>query len=784
MKKIICFTLLFVLYSTLSAQIIGPKLKFLSSKYTSENLSLLKLPSKNIMPATLQFKKPVNISEIEQILPDGITLFKVEGRPLYSAHVVVVKMDLSIIVEDDLFLIPNLLQAEALWRPQHIPPLNVSRPQIQAEQLWKEIDNQGRDITGKGIVIADFDTGIDLMHPAFFSPDGDTLDWIDANGNGDFNAGIDGIDKNISGNIDNDELLNFVAAFSATDQDVPPEYYPSLDWLYNDINNNQVRDYGSELFQESDATYGEPLYIVLDKNKNDVLDAGEKLVALNTCKVRKVFQTDGIIRSRGIDLIYNEGDYYGHGTPVCGILAGGVAGVHQYAGIAPDAEILMGTNIYVNDPPFIFTMEIFAPWAANEGANIMLYEDGEWIWQYMDGSSPLETMINDFAAQGIIQVVPAGNLAGGGMHTSGNILGSGSKFESFTVVSNRNQRKVWGDFLWLGDSSGLFFELRDPSGNKITLTGEGNFQTLGNYEIYSYLSRSIRGTNRFDFLIWGKNKTIQSTFSFILKNERQTNINYHAYLWDDKSSWNGNTRWNNANDDGTVTWPATADSAITVAAYNPNTSQQSLNDFSGRGARVDGKRLVDIGAPGSSVRTTARHNKYGGYQSFGGTSSAGPHVAGAIALLMQSNHGITSGEIRSSLNTSADQQNIIGNLPNHEWGYGRLRIFDAFNNYLAPVCFAQQNTPKDFSLSAYPNPFNSTVKIRYSIDKGQDIKISIFNILGKEIIDLGKDFCQPGSYQISWNGRNHYGRVVSSGIYFVHLKTAEEALSHKILLLR
>jgi len=585
-------------------------------------------------------------------------------------------------------------------------------------------------------------------------------------------------------NIDNDELLNFVAAFSATDQDVPPEYFPSLDWLYNDINNNRVRDYGAELFQESDPSYGEPLYIVLDMNTNDVLETGEKLVALNTCKVRKVFQTDGEIRTRGVDLINSEGDYYGHGTPVCGILAGGVAGIHQYAGIAPDAEILMGTNVYVADPPFIHTMEIFAPWAANEGADIMLYEDGEWIWQYMDGSSPMEIMINDFAVQGIIQIVPAGNLAGGGMHTSGNISGSGSKVESFTVVSNRNQRKVWGDFLWLGDSSGLSFELSDPSGGEITLTGEGNFQTLGNYEVYSYLSRSTRGTNRFDFLVWGKNKTIQSTFSFILKNNAQTNINYHAYLWDDKSSWSGKTRWNNANDDGTVTWPATADSAITVAAYNPNSNQQSLNGFSGRGARVDGKRLVDIGAPGSTVVTTARHNKYGGYQSFGGTSSAGPHVAGAVALLLQAEPNMTSGDIRSSMCYSANQKYIGDNLPNEEWGFGRLRIFDAYNNDLAPVRFVQQNTPKDFSLSAYPNPFNSIVKIRYSIEKEQNLKMSIFNILGEEIINFGKDFYQQGIYQISWNGQDRSGNEVTSGIYFINLNSGGIILSHKILLLR
>ena len=223
------------------------------------------------------------------------------------------------------------------------------------------------------MIIADFDTGIDLMHPAFFFPDGDTLGWTDVNTNGIFDAGIDGIDKNENSNIDSDELLNFISAFSTPDQDIPSDFHPSLDWLFNDINNNQTRDFGAEAFQETDPAYGEPLYIAIDENQNDVLDIGEKIVALHTSKVRKVFESDGTIRTRGIDLIYNEGDYWGHVTPVCGILAGGFAGINQMTGIAPDAELLMGVNVYIDDPPFIQTMEIFAPWAANEAANIMLY---------------------------------------------------------------------------------------------------------------------------------------------------------------------------------------------------------------------------------------------------------------------------------------------------------------------------------------------------------------------------------------------------------------------------
>ena len=151
MRKIICILLLIIFCDLNYAQQIGPNLKFLSVNNNSENTTLLKLPAQNIIPATLQFTEPINISKIEESLPDGISLFKIDGQPLLSTHVVIVNIDLNKLSEMDLFQIPSLIQVETLWSPHHVPPLNVSRPQIQADQLWEKIDNNGIHTTGKGI---------------------------------------------------------------------------------------------------------------------------------------------------------------------------------------------------------------------------------------------------------------------------------------------------------------------------------------------------------------------------------------------------------------------------------------------------------------------------------------------------------------------------------------------------------------------------------------------------------------------------------------------------------
>jgi hypothetical protein len=94
----------------------------------------------------------------------------------------------------------------------------------------------------------------------------------------------------------------------------------------------------------------------------------------------------------------------------------------------------------------------------------------------------------------------------------------------------------------------------------------------------------------------------------------------------------------------------------------------------------------------------------------------------------------------------------------------------------------------------YPNPFNPTTKIRYSIGIQStayvSVRLIIYDILGREIRVLSQGMKQPGEYETEWNGRNKYGNMVASGIYFYRLEVIPtnhdppEILSNKMLLLR
>jgi subtilisin family serine protease len=757
-------TLFWFLASPAAENRSGPRLRFIEKAVKAGVGKSYKLPDFDKIPVTLIFKNSIGEEQLTILKNLDFSPQIIAGQPLGSRRVLVGFLERSLLDLEAISGIDGLLEIETTWRPQQAYPLLVSRPQIEADQVWSMLPEGA---TGKNILIADLDTGINHFHPLFFFADGDTFSWTDVNSNLQFDPGVDGVDLDQSGIVDIYERLRFMQINTSGAITNPTGYNPSLDWIYVDVNQNNSRDYGTQNgFTEGDPAYGEPVFITLDTDLNDELDPGEQLVMLKTSKVKKVYQSNGIIRERGIDMINNEGDWYGHGTPVNGILAGGIANIHRFSGIAPDAELLMGVNLYIPDPPFIQTMEFLAPWAANEGADVILYEDGEWIWQYMDGSSALETMIDDFSDQGIVQVVPAGNLAGGGMHTSGNVITNDSLLLSLDVVQSLGQQNIWGNFLWLGDSAGLTFKIGFPAGNWLNLPGDGQFIVSGNYRLYSQFSRSYRGTNRMDFTISAITGTLSGYFDFRLSNHTTGDIFFQAFNYDDQSGWTGASRWSTANDDGTVTWPATADKALTVAAYDPRASGEPLNSFSGRGARIDGSRLLEIAAPGSVVFSASPSTSgYGGLVPFGGTSSAGPHVAGTVALLLQLLGHPDSDLIIEAITRAADNSNITAVLPNHQWGYGRIRARAAAEVLFTPLARKTDPVIRSAELKAFPNPFNQATCLQFNPEQTGIWQIVIYNNLGQKVYQIEFPIQFSGTVSCNWNA-SQFGSGVYYGILY------------------
>ena len=77
----------------------------------------------------------------------------------------------------------------------------------------------------------------------------------------------------------------------------------------------------------------------------------------------------------------------------------------------------------------------------------------------------------------------------------------------------------------------------------------------------------------------------------------------------------------------------------------------------------------------------------------------------------------------------------------------------------------------------YPNPFNPSTTIRYSLQKIQDVQLTVFDITGKEIATLVNTTQNAGEYSIEFNGKD-----LSSGVYFYQLKTNSRIITKKMLL--
>jgi hypothetical protein len=86
--------------------------------------------------------------------------------------------------------------------------------------------------------------------------------------------------------------------------------------------------------------------------------------------------------------------------------------------------------------------------------------------------------------------------------------------------------------------------------------------------------------------------------------------------------------------------------------------------------------------------------------------------------------------------------------------------------------------------SNYPNPFNPTTTISFSLPKEEDIELTIYNIKGQKVKTLYSGISEEGKHSVIWNGIDSNGKTVSSGIYFYKLKTESKELTRKMLLLK
>jgi hypothetical protein len=84
----------------------------------------------------------------------------------------------------------------------------------------------------------------------------------------------------------------------------------------------------------------------------------------------------------------------------------------------------------------------------------------------------------------------------------------------------------------------------------------------------------------------------------------------------------------------------------------------------------------------------------------------------------------------------------------------------------------------------FPNPFNPSTTVGYSVGARGRVRISIYDVSGRLVRTLYDEVREPGAYSIVWDGRNDAGRAVGSGIYFCRMESGQYAASRKLILMR
>ncbi|MBI9037993.1 MAG: S8 family serine peptidase [Bacteroidales bacterium] len=225
---------------------------------------------------------------------------------------------------------------------------------------------------------------------------------------------------------------------------------------------------------------------------------------------------------------------------------------------------------------------------------------------------------------------------------------------------------------------------------------------------------------------------------------------------------------NSAGNSGNTSWhyigaPADGFNVLTIGAVN---SSGIYANFSSTGPTYDGRLKPNVVAQGEG---TVLASSGGGIFTGNGTSFSSPIIAGMTACLMQAYPDFSNYEIMNAIELASNMYEE----PDSLYGYGIPDYFKALQ-YLS---IDEKENPVDNYIKAFPNPFIDELEIDVFLHDNQNIKIELFDICGKLIIDKTKKSNKIGctSFHIT-NLEN-----LSSGLYFIKIYSNKNTASVKII---
>lgn len=217
--------------------------------------------------------------------------------------------------------------------------------------------------------------------------------------------------------------------------------------------------------------------------------------------------------------------------------------------------------------------------------------------------------------------------------------------------------------------------------------------------------------------------------------------------------------------------PADGDSVITVGSVDNLGVRAS---YSSVGPTADGRIKPDLMAMGMGpyIATTFLNGYAIGWP--GGTSYSCPIVSGVAAMLLSVDPSLSPMEVRDILRQTASNSSNPDNL----YGWGIVNALAAVNLILTDV--KDEQIPNNlYMISAYPNPFNPTTKVRFNITEETKVKLGLYDVLGNEIMVLLDDQMERGTHELTLDAKG-----LSSGVYFLRISSGNFTKAIKVSLIK
>jgi hypothetical protein len=126
-------------------------------------------------------------------------------------------------------------------------------------------------------------------------------------------------------------------------------------------------------------------------------------------------------------------------------------------------------------------------------------------------------------------------------------------------------------------------------------------------------------------------------------------------------------------------------------------------------------------------------------------------------------YGLDASEIKLAIKSKND---LSGKLVQFSNIYINSQEHDDINTFLSGAVI-----PHEYSIAAYPNPFNPSTIITYTLPVKANVEIKVFDMLGREVISLVNQEIEAGTREVEWDATNYFGAPVSSGTYIIAIKS-------------